>query len=258
MTDGSRVLDPTQLWLPYRVQQPAPEMRLFCFPHAGGSASSFRGWQSDPPGAVEICAVQLPGRERRFGEPGATEVQDLLPGLADALLPLLDRPFALLGNSMGGLIAFELARLLQDTYGLSPMCLVVSGAHPPGALEDLPPLTGLPDREFARAMYERHGGIQEAMIDNPLFLATFLPILRADMALVENYRLAPGAQVACPITALAGEGDSLLTPELLTGWAAVTSGAFEARIISGDHLAVLDHRDLVMRRLATPLPTAPS
>nr|AZF85939.1 thioesterase [Catenulispora sp.] len=250
MAERTRSTDPTGEWLPYRVPESNPAMRLFCLPHAGGAASAFRGWKSEPPGAVEICAVQLPGREGRFGEPPATGAAELAPGLAEALLPVLDRPFTLLGNSMGALIAFELARLLQESYGLSPVRLVVSGAHPPGALEELPPLSGLPDREFAQAMNERHGGIPEEMIDNPHFLAAFLPVLRADMALVENYRLTPGPELACPITALAGEEDDNLDPETLAGWGQLTSGRFSAQRISGGHFAVLDHCALVMRLLA--------
>lgn len=44
---------------------------------------------------------------------------------------LLDKPFALFGHSMGGLIMFELARKLEQDTGITPLCLVVSACRPP-------------------------------------------------------------------------------------------------------------------------------
>src|SRR5262249_60295750 len=46
--------------------RPQPSVRLFCFPYAGGGATVFRKWQDDMPGTIQVCPIQLPGRERRF------------------------------------------------------------------------------------------------------------------------------------------------------------------------------------------------
>ena len=41
-------------------------LRLICFPYAGGGPSLFRGWPLELSQQVEVCAVQLPGREARM------------------------------------------------------------------------------------------------------------------------------------------------------------------------------------------------
>ncbi|HZH03347.1 MAG TPA: thioesterase domain-containing protein, partial [Myxococcaceae bacterium] len=72
-----------RLWFPFRRPRPNARVRLFCFPHAGGGASAYRQWADLVPEWVEICAVQLPGRETRFGE----RPFEALAPLLDAVMP---------------------------------------------------------------------------------------------------------------------------------------------------------------------------
>src|SRR5438105_14018756 len=97
--------------VPRRVRQ--PRLRLFCFPFAGGSVSTFVGWPALLPGDIEVWAAQLPGRAARIGEPAIGDMTLLLDRLEAAMAPALDRPFALFGHSMGAIIAFELVRRLR-------------------------------------------------------------------------------------------------------------------------------------------------
>ena len=59
--------------------------------------------------------ARLPGRETRLDERPIDSMDHLISALADAIAPYLDKPFALLGHSMGAAIAFELARALAAT-----------------------------------------------------------------------------------------------------------------------------------------------
>src|SRR5437870_4644362 len=84
--------------------------RVFCLPSAGGGASVFREWRLAQGDDLEVVAIELPGRETRIAEPLRERVAALVDDLRDTLPT--DRPYALFGHSMGGLIAFELARAL--------------------------------------------------------------------------------------------------------------------------------------------------
>src|SRR5688500_5923578 len=99
---ASAVHDP---WLACVRPRPRSAIRLFCFPHAGGGASGFHGWADALPGPVEVCPVQLPGRETRLREPAFTRLGPLVEALAGALRPYFDRPFAFFGHSLGALVA---------------------------------------------------------------------------------------------------------------------------------------------------------
>jgi medium-chain acyl-[acyl-carrier-protein] hydrolase len=87
--------------------------RLFCLPHSGSGASQFYSWQNFLPPVLDICPIQLPGRENRFREAPLTQVHRIAEILAAELRPYLDRPYILYGYSTGAVIAFELARHLR-------------------------------------------------------------------------------------------------------------------------------------------------
>jgi medium-chain acyl-[acyl-carrier-protein] hydrolase len=87
--------------------------RLFCVPHSGGGAATYRRWADWLAPDIEVVAVRLPGRETRFREPPYRSAHDAVPELLTAVKPLLDRPHAWFGHSMGALIAYEACRALD-------------------------------------------------------------------------------------------------------------------------------------------------
>ena len=101
-------IDPN-VWVLRPRPNPGAGLRLFCLPFAGGGPQEYHAWPAGLPAAVEVCAVNLPGRGRRFGEPVHRRSSPLVDDLTAGLAPWLDRPFALFGHSMSALLAFELA-----------------------------------------------------------------------------------------------------------------------------------------------------
>src|SRR6202035_2395188 len=93
--------------------------------------SAYRGWAAALPGDVEVCPVQLPGRESRLREPPFVSAERLVLALADALHPHLALPFAFFGHSMGAMLSFELARELRRRGRPLPVHLFVSGRRAP-------------------------------------------------------------------------------------------------------------------------------
>ena len=63
------------------------EMRMFCFPYAGGGASIYRGWGASLPADIEVCPVQLPGRESRLRDQPFDHIGPMVAAIADALRP---------------------------------------------------------------------------------------------------------------------------------------------------------------------------
>src|SRR5262249_54363272 len=110
-----------------RLRAQGEGIRLLCFPHAGGGASAFDSWRTTFPSGIEVCPVQYPGRENRWGEPAAAGLDNLLAALADDLAQLWSEPFAFLGHSFGALVAFELTRVLIRQGRAPPIRLFLSG-----------------------------------------------------------------------------------------------------------------------------------
>ncbi len=99
-------------WVTWPKPSTQARLRLFCFPYAGGGASIFRTWPDDLPPRIEVCPVQLPGRESWLRGPLLTRHEPLIELLVQVLRPHLQLPFAFFGQSLCALIAFELARTL--------------------------------------------------------------------------------------------------------------------------------------------------
>jgi surfactin synthase thioesterase subunit len=118
--------------------KPKTQLRLFCFPYAGGGASIFRQWQENIPEGIQICAVQLPGRENRITEPPFTRLSLLVDAMVEAFGPYFDVPFAFFGHSIWAKIAFELVRELRRKKGVQLVHLFVSGSRPPHIPEPRP------------------------------------------------------------------------------------------------------------------------
>jgi medium-chain acyl-[acyl-carrier-protein] hydrolase len=104
----------------------ADSVALVCVPYAGGSTAIFRSWPKSLP-SIDFYALGLPGREARLAAPPFTALDPLVASAVEALQPLAERPFALFGHSMGGLIAFETARRLLRNNAAVPVYLFVSG-----------------------------------------------------------------------------------------------------------------------------------
>ena len=208
-------------------------MRLFCIPYAGGGPSVFRTWSMHVPAHVEVCAVHFPGRETRINEPAIDDWMCLVRELSDAIAPYLDRPYALFGHSLGGLICFELAREVRRRFDVEPIHLFVSGSAAP-QLPDTDPMSDLPEAEFLDRVREMKGTPPEVM-RHPELRTLIVPILRADFSLRDTYQYRVESPLACPISAFGGMHDDGVGYDELEGWHEHTSARFQVRLFQGDH-----------------------
>jgi medium-chain acyl-[acyl-carrier-protein] hydrolase len=241
-------------WLRFHRDDARACVRLFCFPFAGGGASLYRNWASVLPPNIAVCPLQLPGREERMREPPFTQVEPLCQAVLTAIDPLLDRPVALFGHSMGAIIAYELARALQR-HGRSPLHLFVSGQRAPHLPLGRPVSYNLPLEAFRHRLRELNG-TPEAVLQNPEMMDLLLPLLRADFELSETYRREAHAPLTCPVTAFGGIEDVEISRPDIQAWRAATVGDFRVRLFPGDHFFLQAAARDVMREIADQLASA--
>ncbi len=221
------------------VYRPCPNdrasVRLFCIPSAGRGASMYRTWGSLLHRDVEVCGVQLPGREALFGEPLVDSLLSLVQQMATELERYFDRPYAFFGHSMGAWLAFELARHIRRTAKELPLHLFLSGRRAPQLPERRRLLHELADDELIAAVQRRYGGIPPAVLSEPDLLELTLPILRADLKALETYEYLLESPISCPITCLGGLQDEQVARSDLESWGRQTEKAFSIHMLEGDH-----------------------
>jgi medium-chain acyl-[acyl-carrier-protein] hydrolase len=208
-------------------------LRLFCFPYAGGSATVFRHWSERLSAEVDVRPMHLPGRGRRFHDALLYRLDQLADEAARAIAPLLDRPYALFGHSMGASVAFEVAQQLRERNLPQPACLIVSGRRAPHLDAPDPPIHDLPDHRFMEEVM-RMNGTPDDVMTQPDIVRIVLPILRADFEAIEMYRPAPRPPLGCRIVALGGQEEAG-SAEAVASWRDYGTGGFRAEIVPGDH-----------------------
>lgn len=195
--------------------------------------------------------MRLPGRENRVGEPAVVDPE----AVAEAMdADRDDRPYALFGHSMGGLLAFEVARLLSRT-GAGPAHLTISGSPHPLLAAPLEAISTLPADELLAWLRET-GGAPEQVLADPAYHPLLLVPLRADCAWREAYAHRPAAALRCPVTVLAGADDPHVTDDSLRCWETETTGTCVVRRYPGGHMYLFDHLPAVLADLTADLRTS--
>lgn len=246
--------DETTRWIRRLKPVGDPAVRLICFHHAGGSASSFAAFARRLDDSIEVLAIQSPGRQDRRNEPCLHSVRELVTAAFPAVRAQADRPIALFGHSLGAIVAFEVARVLEATR-VEPRIVFVSGRRAP-ATRRAESVHRLSDAGILAELRMLGGpGIQ--FFDDEDVVAEFLPSIRSDYTAIETYRCEPDARLNCPVTALVGDHDPCVTLDEARSWRGHTKADFDLRVFAGGHFYLYDQLDavaeIVGRRLLSDL-----
>ncbi len=228
-------------------------VRLFCFPYAGSGVAIFRQWVELLPSYVELCAVQLPGRESRLREPLYTQLDRLVEACTEQLLPQLDLPHAFFGHSMGALIAFETARQLRRLGAPMPVHLFVSGRRAPQLPDPLPALSGLPTPSFLNELRLRYQGVPDVLVQDTELMQLFLPIIKADLQMVETYTCTDEPPLSMPLSCYGGLQDHTHSQADLDAWHLQTQNTFRSERFEGGHFYFQQNRLLLPRVIGMEL-----
>jgi medium-chain acyl-[acyl-carrier-protein] hydrolase len=219
-------------WIPFRNEGAGVRCRIFCLPHAAGSAASYLFLRRIMPPEIDFCPVELPGHGTRLDERPITSMSVLMEQLHRAIEPLMAVPFGFFGHSVGAHVAYDAARQMHAIDGGTAVHLFVSGRGSPDCTSAAAAPTPRSDRELL-AILENFGGTPPAILQRAELVAAILPALQADLLLVDSYRADPRDLVSCPITAFGGADD--LSSGSLGSWQEFTASLFRTRVFPGAH-----------------------
>jgi medium-chain acyl-[acyl-carrier-protein] hydrolase len=230
----------------------ATRMRLYCLPHAGGTARIFHRWQKLLRNDIEICALDYPGHGSRIGEPLLDNIEQMAQSIADRLATDRSVPYALLGHSMGSLVAFETCRARAARAAAMPSLLIACGHRAPHV-----PRSSAPMHDAAHEVFVAHlrelGATPQEVFNTPELLDMMLPILRTDFRACETYSPRGRPRLPVPIAVYGGLGDEDTSRDTLLAWQAETAGPCVVRMFPGGHFFIRERAEQVVSMLERDL-----
>lgn len=214
----------------------------------------YRRWQRKLPAWLQVRPVELPGRGARIAEPLHTDLQALARQLAAEQRLATHAPYALLGHSLGALVAFELAHELQALGCPPPLALFACGTAAPTRREDYAGGKWTEPRGDAELIAElrKLGGTSEEVLANEELMSLTLPIVQADFLLCGRYSYRQRPLLRCPLHVLGGAEDRA-TDAQLQAWGDETAAAHSVSKFPGGHFFIHTQEDQVLDALCRTL-----
>lgn len=243
-------------WILAQATLCAPSLRLYCFPYGGGGASAFWGWKQFFDSSIEICPVQLPGRETRSREQPLARIDNLLRFFQETIALHGATTFAFFGYSLGARLAFAVARYLRRKGLPLPCTMCLAAIQEPGtaSLNNIP-LYQLSDAALLDTLDDALGPawIPPRVRADRLVLERILALVRSDSELGESIEFADEPPFDFPLTVLGGRDDKMVRAEDLVRWHVHSTGSFHLHLLEGSHAIIHTRQETIAKMVASGL-----
>ncbi|MCR4955139.1 MAG: hypothetical protein K6A30_00445 [Lachnospiraceae bacterium] len=210
------------------------ESMLFCFHHAGGSASAYYPFIAKEED-VAVIPVELPGHGARREEDQMVEWRTLIGPIASQIQLLVeayDKPVRLMGCSLGSLIAFEVAAELEKR-GIQVEQLVICSHCSPDV--ESPGYKTSMGKKALKKELETLSGTDDAIMQDEEMLEFFLPVIYYDYKLHDNYKYDGKVLDNINLKVVAGSEDPYFNYSNMKNWKYMTTGEYEFQEFEGGH-----------------------
>lgn len=219
------------------------KIKVYFFPYAGGSASTYLSWKKYIDSSIEMKPVELAGHGKRISEPLYKSIDEAVIDIYSRISHELDEgSYAFYGHSMGTIIAYELIRKIQLNHKNEPIHVFLSGRFPP-YVEDV---HRMDDDYSNEQLFEKlidFVGSKTQINTNKEIRDYIFPILINDYKTVKKYNYNQEiVNLNCGISILNGDKDSCFLHEDLPLWSKCTSKECSFYEFEGDHFFINQHK----------------
>lgn len=221
-------------------------MKLFCLPFAGGSKRAYSHWGRLANHSLEVEGIELKGRGERFGQGFYRDITEAVDDIYELIKDSIEKEeYALYGHSMGTLLAYELYYKVIDEGQRKPQHIFFSGRQSPIVKDNMHITSHMPDDEFIARLIAL-GGIQEELTQSKELMEFYLPVIKNDIRMMENYDFQKKAKnIECGISVLHGIDDTIDGPQEMM-WDDLCEKRSKLYYFLGGHFFINDHTDKIM------------
>ena len=227
----------TRLSTSKHTQTARKSVRLICFHHAGGGATSFNLWKRGLGSDVEVIAVEIPNRER------FATLRDLVEAVNAQLGSTLDEPHIFFGHSFGAMVAYRLAAMRAAAGLRQPTALILSSFTPPHLPTSIPMVDQVDDHQLGKILSDV-GGLPVELTRWPTLREKAVTLARIDLRLCATDDDADAVPLTCPIHVIGGSEDILVSESDLSQWRSRTLAEFSLQMLEGGHFHVSNRQQV--------------
>jgi len=177
-------------------------------PFAGGSATSFLPLAKLWPHNWDVKTLTYPGRGSRISDPLERTLQSMVDDCWDQISSIIERPYVLLGHSLGATLAYLLTHRIILEKKRRPDHLFLCGTDAP-CVPALTPHRHLSTSSELKLQLQKYGGIPEEIINDEEVFSFFESIIRADLEAIETWTYSKKAKLNINATVITGADDDL-------------------------------------------------
>ena len=232
------------------------EMNLICVPYAGGGPNCFAPLRPYLPAHWKLTELSLPGRGQRYHEPVLADAEAMAADIWRQLAPMSSQRYALLGHSMGSLLAWLVCHRMQEAGLPMPVHLFLSGREGPSVPHKEPYEHLLPYPDF-KAKLEGYGGIAPEITSDDSIFSFFEPMIRADFRATETWKYRPFPRLGLPTTVFSASEEEMTEAEV-RAWQQEFEQDARFVFFEGGHFFLFEQAEAFVRDLLSSLQTAAS
>lgn len=215
-------------------------INLFCIAYAGGSARAiYSKWKEKLDPMINVYCLELPGHGQRMHEAFHRSVKTAVAEMLETIRPLInEEPYALYGHSMGTVLVYELAAAIRAEGLPQPQTIFVSGRLPPHHRYENEKVHLLSDDMFLDYV-KRIGGTPPQFFESKELLKVFIPILRNDYRIIEEYKFQePAICFHADLVFFYSNQDFYVEKPGIMEWGRYTNKAFKVYDFLGGHFFI--------------------
>ena len=227
----------TEKWFSHKNISENSEANLLLFTYAGGNASSFAPWKKKISKRVSFFPILYPGRGRRINEEIPQSPFEMAEQFVKENEEIFDKKFIVFSHCTGALIAYEVCNLVRKQLGKTPLLFIASCSASPNfsLLED--DVSLMSDEDFLKILLDT-GRIDEQTAKLPNFCEYYLPILKKDFIMMQNYTSDKNNKLSCRFHSVTADGDTLVKPEQIADWQNFSEKPVVNTKVSGSHFYI--------------------
>lgn len=223
------------------------QLVLFCLPFAGGSGEYYLPWRLKMSEQIAVIPVQYPGRSYRRMALCYTRADNFVADFVEKIKPFIlsGQPFGFFGHSMGGYLLYCISKSLQQQKLPLPSLNFISSTPSPEQWAGQRSVIGMSEAEF-NEIYLGLGGIDDAFLQYPEFMAMQMRILRQDIEMVETCLCEDSFKLQVPLVSLGAVDDHHVSSHSIEKWSEFTEQHCTTYQFEGGHFYLNKHQDQVI------------